>query len=95
MTRIYGLVRLYDNPTLHEVTSWTMHGPMRHTAAEVPDPWGKELRARRVDAGLTMGDLADLAGLTVVDISDLERGRKITNDREALIALIERNRRCR
>jgi transcriptional regulator with XRE-family HTH domain len=38
--------------------------------------FGETLRKMRKDRDLTMGDVARAAGLTVVAVSDLERGRQ-------------------
>jgi transcriptional regulator with XRE-family HTH domain len=37
--------------------------------------FGETLRAQRKRAGLTMGDLARKTGLSLVTVSDIERGR--------------------
>jgi len=42
-----------------------------------PDsPLGREARALRRRFSLTMGDVARAFGITVVDVSDIERGRQ-------------------
>jgi transcriptional regulator with XRE-family HTH domain len=38
--------------------------------------FGETLRAMRKERGLTLGDVAEKAGLTTVAVSDLERGRQ-------------------
>ncbi|NYI70593.1 transcriptional regulator with XRE-family HTH domain [Naumannella cuiyingiana] len=50
-------------------------------AHQDPEPlWreaaGAELRRRRTDAGRTLADVADAAGVSVAYLSEIERGRK-------------------
>jgi transcriptional regulator with XRE-family HTH domain len=42
--------------------------PLRH--------FGADLRRLRQDTGLSLGEMADRSGLTLVSVSDLERGRE-------------------
>jgi hypothetical protein len=62
-----------------------------------PSPEGKRFRARRVERGLSLGDVARAFGCTVVDASDLERGGKRPEDWAAAFAALEKvapSRRC-
>ncbi len=51
--------------------------------------FGDLLRRHRLEAGLTQADLADLAGLSVRGLSDLERGARLIPRRETVQLLAE------
>jgi len=50
-------------------------------------PLAREITARRVAAGLTQRQLADLIGCHVVSIGDMERG--VFNPSEAMLAKVK------
>lgn len=53
-----------------------------------PSPRGQELRDARSLAGLTMGEAARRAGISIVEWCDIERGRRIPEDWEAAFAVL-------
>lgn len=55
-----------------------------------PSPQGERLRAARVERELSLGDTARASGLSVVQVSELERGRCTLPEAEwtALLALV-------
>src|SRR5947207_3031390 len=58
------------------------------TSAGAPGGPGGMLRARRIEAGLTQEQLADMSGLSVRTISDIECGRT-ARPRRSSAALLE------
>jgi transcriptional regulator with XRE-family HTH domain len=53
----------------------------------MPERFGDALRKRRKDAGKTLGDVAEVLGVSVVYVSDVERSNRRPFDSERIIKL--------
>lgn len=76
-------LKLRDVPSTGMRTGMTIHGPL--TLPDYPpSPEAAALRQARVDAGISLREMARRLGISAVDLSAVERGSKVPEDWGAL-----------
>jgi transcriptional regulator with XRE-family HTH domain len=64
-----------------------VHNALEADMSPPSDPWARKLREARAAAGLTLGDVARAAGVTIGAVSSWERGQAIPSaDRQSVVA---------